>query len=485
MINQKLICKILGQLLFIEAVLMILSWGVALYYQEDDGFAFLVAILATVGGGLSLKWRGHHADNSMSRRDAYLVVTLSWTIFSLFGTLPFLISGYLNSFTDAYFETMSGFTTTGATIIDDVEALPHGLLFWRSLTQWIGGLGIVFFTIALLPSLVGGQTKVFAAEATGPIKTKLHPRLSTSAKWIWSIYLVLTIACIACYYLGGMGVFDSFNYAMTTTATGGFSTHNTSTEFFHSPTLEYICTLFCFLSGINFTLLYAAVIKLKVKDLFKNSEFKFYIFLVSAFTLFIMIELLMMRNYDLEHAFRSALFQVVSFITTTGLFNDDAALWPHVTWVVLAMCMFFGACSGSTSGGLKCIRGVMLLRIVKNEFRQILHPNAVLPLKIDGVNVPNQKRVTLLAFLVIYLIICLIISFTMIAMGIDSTNAITITLSCVGNVGPTLGIEIGPTMSWSELPDVAKWFCSLMMLIGRLEIFSVLVIFTPSFWKEN
>ncbi len=485
MINQKLICKILGQLLFIEAVLMILSWGVALYYQEDDGFAFLVAILATVGGGLALKWRGHHADNSMSRRDAYLVVTLSWTIFSLFGTLPFLISGYLNSFTDAYFETMSGFTTTGATIIDDVEALPHGLLFWRSLTQWIGGLGIVFFTIALLPSLVGGQTKVFAAEATGPIKTKLHPRLSTSAKWIWSIYLVLTIACIACYYLGGMGVFDSFNYAMTTTATGGFSTHNTSTEFFHSPTLEYICTLFCFLSGINFTLLYAAVIKLKVKDLFKNSEFKFYIFLVSAFTLFIMIELLVMRNYDLEHAFRSALFQVVSFITTTGLFNDDAALWPHVTWVVLAMCMFFGACSGSTSGGLKCIRGVMLLRIVKNEFRQILHPNAVLPLKIDGVNVPNQKRVTLLAFLVIYLIICLIISFTMIAMGIDSTNAITITLSCVGNVGPTLGIEIGPTMSWSELPDVAKWFCSLMMLIGRLEIFSVLVIFTPSFWKEN
>ena len=485
MINWKLIYKVLGQLLFIEASLLLLSLLVAVYYQQEDIFAFIVATLTTIGGGLILKWRGHGADNSMSRRDAYLVVSLSWIIFSLFGTLPFMVSGYINHFTDAYFETMSGFTTTGATILDDVECFPHGLLFWRSLTQWIGGLGIVFFTIALLPSLVGGQTKVFAAEATGPIKTKLHPRLSTSAKWIWSTYLVLTIACILSYYVAGMGLFDSFNYAMTTTATGGFSTHNTSTEFFHSPSLEYICTFFCFLSGVNFTLLYAAVIKFKIKELFRNSEFRFYIFLVTVFSVFIMVELMVMRNYDIEHAFRSAIFQVVSFITTTGLFNDDAALWPHVTWVVLSMCMFIGACSGSTSGGLKCIRGVILLRMVKNEFRQILHPNAVLPLKIDGVNVPMQKRVTLLAFLTIYLIICVIISFTMIAMGIDNTNSITITLSCVGNVVPTLGTEIGPTMSWSELPDLAKWFCSLMMLIGRLEIFTVLVIFTPAFWKEN
>ena len=485
MINWKLIYKVLGQLLFIEASLLLLSLLVAVYYQQEDIFAFIVATLTTIGGGLILKWRGHGADNSMSRRDAYLVVSLSWIIFSLFGTLPFMVSGYINHFTDAYFETMAGFTTTGATILDDVECFPHGLLFWRSLTQWIGGLGIVFFTIALLPSLVGGQTKVFAAEATGPIKTKLHPRLSTSAKWIWSTYLVLTIACILSYYVAGMGIFDSFNYAMTTTATGGFSTHNTSTEFFHSPSLEYICTFFCFLSGVNFTLLYAAVIKFKIKELFRNSEFRFYIFLVTVFSVFIMVELMVMRNYDIEHAFRSAIFQVVSFITTTGLFNDDAALWPHVTWVVLSMCMFIGACSGSTSGGLKCIRGVILLRMVKNEFRQILHPNAVLPLKIDGVNVPMQKRVTLLAFLTIYLIICVIISFTMIAMGIDNTNAITITLSCVGNGGPTLGTEIGPTMSGSELPDLAKWFCSLMMLIGRLEIFTVLVIFTPAFWKEN
>lgn len=485
MINKELLYKIIGQLLFLEAMLMGCCFVIAFFFHEDDTLAFLESTIISIFAGVVLKLFGRHADNSMSRRDAYLVVTLCWVIFSLFGTLPFLISGYITHFTDAYFETMSGFTTTGATIIDDVEALPHGLLFWRSLTQWIGGLGIVFFTIALLPSMVGGSVKVFAAEATGPIKTKLHPRLSTNAKWIWVIYLVITMACTASYWLGGMGVFDSINYAMTTTATGGFSTHNTSTEFFHSPTLEYVCTFFTFLSGVNFTLLYLTVIKGKVSLLCKNTEFKFYLFLVGIFTLIITIELMARNGYDVEHAFRCGIFQVVSFITTTGLFNDDAGTWPHVTWVVLAVCMFFGACSGSTSGGFKCIRGVMVLHVIKNEFRQILHPNAVLPIKIDGSNVPNQKRVTLLAFLTVYLILCLITSFTMITMGIDNTNAITITLSSIGNVGPSLGLNIGPTMSWSSLPDVCKWMCAVMMLVGRLEIFSVLVIFTPEFWKER
>uniref|UniRef100_A0AB33J620 TrkH family potassium uptake protein n=1 Tax=Prevotella sp. GTC17259 TaxID=3236795 RepID=A0AB33J620_9BACT len=485
MIDWKTIYKVLGSLLFIEVALMLCCLGVAFGYQEDDSMAFLVSIIITSFAGLVLKFFGRKSDNSLSRRDAYLVVTLSWVVFSLFGTTPFLISGYLTSFTDAYFECMSGFTTTGATIIDDVEALPHGLLFWRSLMHWIGGLGIVFFTIALLPSLVGGSVKVFAAEATGPIKSKLHPRLSTSAKWIWVIYLILTAACLVAYYACGMGWFDSINYSMATTATGGFATHNESIEFFRSPSLEYCCTLFTFLSGVNFTLLYAAIMKFKVKDLFRSSEFRFYLLVVLAFSGFIMFELMLHNDYDVEHAFRSGIFQVVSFITTTGLFNDDASKWPHVTWVVLAVCMSLGACSGSTSGGLKCIRGTMLLKIVRNEFRQILHPNAVLPVKVDGVNVPLQPRVTLLAFLTVYLLLCIFISFSMIVMGIDNTNAITITLSSIGNVGPTLGTEIGPTMSWSMLPDLAKWECSLMMLIGRLEIFTVLVIFTPEFWRRN
>lgn len=483
MFNEKIILKVIGSLLGIEASFMLLCLLISLYYGENDILAFIVSLVVTAGVAALLRFMGRNADNTMGRRDAYLVVTLTWTCFTLFGTMPFLISGYIDNFTDAFFEMMSGFTTTGATIIDDVERLPHALLFWRSLSQWIGGLGIVFFTIALLPSLVGGSVRVFAAEATGPIKTKLHPRLSTSAKSIWMIYLLITIACIVCLLLAGMNVFDSFNYSMTTAATGGFATQNSS--IMKQPVLiEYIITFFCFMSGINFTLLYTALFGKKLKSLFSNSECRFYFIIVAVFTLFIMFELMHYRHYDLEHAFRSGLFQVVSFITTTGLFNDDAGQWPHVTWIILAICMFIGACSGSTSGGFKCIRGLMLLKGVRNEFKQMLHPNAVLPLKIDGVNVPQSKRVTLLAFLTVYLILCIICSFTITAAGIDSTNAITITLSALGNVGPTLGLEIGPTMSWSVLPDFAKWICAILMLMGRLEIFTILVIFSPAFWKN-
>ena len=485
MINSKLIYKILGQLLFIEAFLLFVSLLVAFYYQQDDIFAFIVATLTTIGGGLVLKWRGHGADNSMSRRDAYLVVTLSWIVFSFFGTLPFMVSGYINNFTDAYFETMSGFTTTGATILDDVERLPHALLFWRSLSQWIGGLGIVFFTIAILPSLVGGSVKVFAAEATGPVRTKMHPRLSTNAKWICSIYLVLTVACILSYYAAGMEWFDSVNYSMSTTATGGFAPHNDSVEHYHSAAVEYVSLLFQFLSGINFTLLYIVIFKRQLRQLVQNSEFRLYLFVVSFSAIVIMAILIYNNGYGTERAFRCALFQVVSFITTTGLFNDDAGAWPHITWVILGICMFLGACAGSTSGGFKCIRGSMVLKAMQNEFRQILHPSAVLPIKVNGQNVPSSKVATLLAFFALYVVMCLISATIMIAAGIDNTNAITIALSCMSNVGPTLGTEIGPVMSWAGLPDGIKWICSFLMLVGRLEIMSVMVLFTRGFWTDN
>lgn len=483
MLNEKTIFKVIGSLLFIEAAFMLVCLLMALMYEEDDTPAFVFSVVLTTFAAFTLRYFGRNADNTMGRREAYMVVALTWVMFSLFGTLPFLISGYVGNFTDAYFEMMSGFTTTGATVIDNVESLPHGLLFWRSLSQWIGGLGIVFFTIALLPSLVGGSVRVFAAEATGPIKTKLHPRLSTTAKWIWVVYIGITASCVGCLWLCGMDWFNSINYAMSSAATGGFATQNSG--IMSSPGIEYVITFFCFVSGINFTLLYKSVTGLKLRSLLGNSEFRFYALTVVAFTLFIMCELLARRGYDVEHAFRSALFQVVSFITTTGLLNDDAGTWPRVTWVVLAFCMFIGACSGSTSGGFKCVRGLMLLKTVRNEFKQILHPNAVLPLRVNGVNVPQPKRVTLLAYLVVYLMLCVVCWFAMIACGIDNTNAITITLSTLGNVGPTLGLGVGPTMSWSLLPVAAKWTCAFLMLVGRLEIFTILVIFTPAYWKNN
>ena len=485
MINFRIIFKIIGSLLFIEALFMSCCAALAFYYHEDDQIAFLMSMLITFGSGfLFLLW-GRNSENSLSRKDAYLLVTATWIIFSFFGMFPFLIHGSIPSLTDAFFETMSGFTTTGASIIDDVEVLPHGILFWRSLMQWIGGLGIVFFTIAILPSLVGGSVKVFAAEATGPIKAKMHPRLTTTAKWIWTIYLLLTICCCIGFWLAGMNWYEATTYSMTTTATGGFAIHNASTEYYHSASIDYVSIIFQFLSGINFTLLYISIFKLKVKALFKNSEFKLYISILVGATLWIMYFLFTRLDYDLERAFRCALFQVVSFMTTTGMFNDDAGTWPHITWVILGVVMYLGACAGSTSGGFKCIRGVMLLKVVRNNFRQILHPNAVLPVKVNGQNIQQSKLIALFAFFTLTVMMTLVTATIMIVAGIDNTNAITIALSCVSNVGPTLGTQIGPVMSWSMLPDYIKWILCPLMLMGRLEIMTVLVLFTRSYWKEN
>ncbi len=485
MINWRLIAKILGSLLFIEAFFMTWCMAMAFGFHEDDVMAFVLSTIITFGSAFVLLYFGRTQDISLGRRDAYVVVAATWIVFSFFGMFPFLIHGSVPSIVDAYFETMSGFTTTGATIIDNVEALPHGILFWRSLMQWIGGLGIVFFTIAVLPSLVGGSMKVFAAEATGPMRSKMHPRLSTNAKWIWSIYVLLTIACGLSFWAAGMDWFDATNYSMSTTATGGFSTHNGSTIFFNSPTMEYLSILFQFLAGVNFTLLYYSIFKLRLGAMFKNSEFQLYLITICIATVWISYLLMTRLGYALEPAFRSALFQVVSFITTTGLSNDSAGSWPRVTWMVLGVLMFMGACAGSTTGGFKSVRVSMLLKVLRSEFRRILHPNAVLPVKLNGQSVPQGKLVSLLAFFTLYIAMLLITCGIMIVGGVDMTNSITIAFSLISNVGAGLDTNIGPVMSWADLSTPLKWLCSFLMLVGRLEIMAVLVLFTRSFWKEN
>ena len=485
MVNWKIISKIIGSLLFIEAFFMSWCLVMAAAHGEDDVMAFLMSTLLTFGSAFIFLFFGRHSENTMSRRDAYVVVTSTWLVFSCFGMLPFLIHGSVSNPSEAFFETMSGFTTTGVTTIQNVERLPHGILFWRSLMQWIGGLGIVFFTIALLPSLVGGSVKVFAAEATGPMRSKMHPRLSTTAKWIWSVYLLLTIVCGLSFWSAGMNWFDAVNYSMTTTATGGFSTHNGSGVFFNDVTLEYLDILFQFLAGINFTLLYISVFRLRLGSLLRNSEFKFYAVTIIVATLFIMYMLVSRLHYHYEPAFRSALFQVVSFITTTGLSNDNAGMWPHITWVVLGMLMFMGACAGSTTGGFKSIRVIMLFKVLRNEFRHILHPNAVLPVKVNGQSIPQSQLVSLLAIFLLYILFIMAITTIMTVSGIDFTNSVTIALSLVSNVGAGLDTNIGPVMSWADLSDPLKYLCSLLMLVGRLEIIAVLVLFTRSFWKEN
>ena len=484
MINWKIISKILGSLLFIEAFFMALCLVMTLIYGETDMLVFIISTAVTASGASLFRYMGHDAENSLNRRDAYVVVTLTWVVFSAFGMLPFLIQGTPGNIADAYFETMSGFTTTGATVIDDVESLSHGLLFWRSLMQWIGGLGIVFFTVALLPSLVGGSVKVFAAEATGPIRSKMHPRLSTSAKWIWSIYGLLTLACGLSFWACGMDWFDATNYSMTTTATGGFSTHNGSV-FLASPTIEYLAILFQFLAGINFTMLYMCFFKFKFNMIARNSEFKLYVLTILLATVCIMGLLMTQMGYDLEEALRSALFQVVSFITTTGLSNTDAGMWPPLTWAILGLLMFMGACAGSTTGGFKSIRMLMLLRVLRNEFHHILHPNAVLPVRMGEQTISQSRLVTLLAFFTLYVCMLLLTTLIMVLSGVDATNSITIAFSLISNVGAGLDTNIGPQMSWADLGDGTKWLCSFLMLVGRLEIMAVLVLFTRDFWKRN
>ena len=485
MVNFRIISKIIGSLLFIEAFFMAWCVAIAFYYHEDDTLAFLLSILLTFGSAFLFLLAGRKAENSLSRHDAFVVVTAVWVIFSFFGMFPFLVHGSITNITDAYFETISGFTTTGASILDDVEVLPHGILFWRSLTQWVGGLGIVFFTIAILPSLVGGSVKVFAAEATGPIKAKMHPRLSTTAKWIWSIYLILTIGCGISFWAVGMDWFDALNYSMTTTATGGFSIHNDSLAFFQDARIDYIAILFQFLAGINFTLLYTSIFKARFKNLLVNSEFRFYICIVFLATVSISVVLIHQSGYGLEQAFRSGLFQVVSFMTTTGIFSDDVAQWPHITWIILGAVMFVGACAGSTSGGFKSIRAVMTLKTLRNNFRQILHPNAVLPVKINGQSVPQARIVALFAFFSLFMLMILVTVAIMLVSGIDMVNSIVIALSCVSNVGPSLSNDIGANITWSGMPNYIKWILCPLMLMGRLEIMTVLVLFTRNFWKEN
>ena len=485
MINTKLISKILGALLNIEAAFMAVCLVVSLCYREDDMGPLAATLGVTVVVALSLWLLGRGASNSLSRRDAYLLVSLVWIAFAALGSLPFLFGGYIPHVADAFFETMSGLTTTGATTIDHVEGMPHGVLLWRSLTQWIGGLGIVFFTIAILPSFVGGSIKIFAAEATGPVQSKLQPRLTMSAKALWGVYLLLTAGCALCFFLFGMDGFDAVNYAMTITATGGFATHDASTGYFNNAAIDYTAIVFMFVSGVSFAMLYAAMFKGRVKHLFKNAEFRFYSLLTLVSTVIIAVFLLRYNDYSVSDAIRYSLFQVVSFLTTTGMFNEDAAQWHHITWVVLCVCMFFGGCAGSTAGGFKCARGVIALKILRNELLHRLHPKAILPVKVNDTSINASGQITLIAFLMAYFVLCFIAYFIMILVGVDSTNSFTIALSCASNVGPTLGLEIGPTMSWSILPDFIKWILSVLMLMGRLEIFTVLVIFTSAFWKNN
>jgi hypothetical protein len=457
--------------------------GVSYYYNDEALLDFWKSAGITAGAGLLMVAAGRNGNRQLTRRDSYVLVSLAWVIFSFFGMLPFYISGYIPDVTNAFFETMSGFTSTGATILDNIESLPHGLLFWRSMTQWIGGLGIIMFTIAILPIFGINGIQVFVAETSGPTHDKVHPRIGVTAKWIWSIYTGITTVLVVLLMLGGMDWFDSVCHAFATTGTGGFSTKQASVEYYNSPYIEYVISIFMFISGINFTLL-LLVANRKFKKAVGNAELKWYFWSVVCFTGIIAAILYRTSPMDMEEAFRKSLFQVISLHTSTGFATDDYMLWTPVLWGLLTIVMIIGACAGSTTGGLKCIRMVILAKVSRNEFKHILHPNAVLPVRANKQVVSPSVISTVLAFCFLYFVLIIVGILLMMGMGIGLVESIGCVISSIGNMGPGLG-ETGPAYSWNALPDAAKWLLSFLMLLGRLELFTVLLLFTPEFWKRN
>ena len=484
MFHPKAIFRILGFLLLIEAAFMLTSVPVALYYDEPVVESLLWSVGAMAGTGTLLAYICRGAGRDVSRKDGYIVVTLIWVIFSLFGTLPYMLSGAIPDFTDAFFETMSGFSTTGSTILEDIEALPHSILFWRMMTHWVGGLGIVFFTIAVFPIFGIGDIHLFAAESVGPMRAKLHPRISVTARWLLTIYIGLTLICTFFMHVAGMGWFDSLCHSMSTVSTGGFSTKQASIAAFNSPAIEYVTTLFMFMGGINLSLLYLLIFKFRVRDMYRDSEFRTYLSIVLLFTAVITVGLVFTSDMPVAESFRTALFQVVSIQTTTGFATANYVLWMPLLWLMLCALMFFGACSGSTSGAMKCMRISILVKVMLNEFKRIVHPNAVIPVRMAGKIVPTGVQSAILAYTVIYIFVLMVGLFVNMGFGLDFLDSFGLSVASVGNVGPALG-HYGPMDSLAVLPAGVKWFCSFQMLVGRLEFFAVLLLFTPIFWKRR
>lgn len=484
MFHPKLIFRIVGILLFIEAVFLSGSIGVSLYYGEETikPLLYSLGIMTLAGTVLVALCKG--GERNISRKDGYIVVTLCWVVFSLFGTLPYMLTGSIPAFTDAFYETMSGFTTTGATILQDIEALPKSILFWRMMTHWVGGLGIVFFTVAVFPMFGLNDINLFSAESVGPIRSKLHPRISVTARWILTIYIALTIVCTLSLRVAGMGWFDAVCHSMSTIATGGFSTKQASIAAFNSPAIEYVLTFFMFVSGVNLSLLYLAIFKVRPMTLLSDTEFKTYFMIAAIFSVVIGVGLFFTSDLGVEGSLRASLFQVVSLQTTTGFATVNYAVWMPLLWLLLCALMFIGACSGSTSGAMKCARISILYKVMWNEFKRIVHPNAVIPVRMTGRIIPSAIQSAILAYTVIYIFMLLAGLFVNMAFGVDFLDAFSLSVASVGNVGPALG-NYGPMDSFATLPSVVKWFSAFQMLVGRLEFFAVLLLLTPVFWKNR
>ena len=492
--NTRLVVKTMGALLVIESVFMAIAMAVSFFYGDPDDGAFLVSTILTLVAGWIGIAIGTGASSQVGEREGYVIVALVWVVFSAFGMLPYWLSGQIPSFTDAWFETMSGFSTTGATILDDIEVLSHGALFWRSMTQWLGGLGIIVLSLALLPMFGLGGMQLYAAEMNGISYEKLSPRIADTAKSLWITYILLTIAEVGLLWAEGMPIFDSVCHSFTTVSSGGFSTKNMSIAFYASPIIDYTVAFFMLLAGVNFGLI-ILFFRGKPGRLWHDEETKWYLSAVGVVTAVLTIGLMVQWLMDsfvassneffshLEMAFREGLFTTIATMTSTGFGIADYMTWPPFLWVIVFFLMFTGASSGSTSGGMKWVRLMIFVKSGFAEFKRRIHPNAIVPVKLNGKPITPQPTNNVMAFLQFYLMILIVTVLIFCGTGVDFDESIGAAVSALGNIGPSIG-QYGPAGTYALFPTTAKWVMTLVMLIGRLEIFTVLLLFTKALWKK-
>lgn len=483
--NFEHISNFVGVTLIGLGLLMLTAIPVSIGMDSGDHMAILWSSIITLLSGAALWFYKFATAGTLNRREAYFSVFITWLAVSVFAMLPYIFSGSLNSIVDIFFEAVSGITTTGATIMEDIEVQPAGVLYWRSMTQWIGGMGIILLGLAIFPLLGMGGAELFIAENTGNLIERIHPRVKEIAKWMWIIYLGMTAVLFFILLLGGMNWFDAINHAYTTMATGGFSTKNESIGYWNMAQIQYPIIIFMLLSGVNYSLLYVAFSG-KPGQMFRNEEVKWYFILVAIMTIlvFLIIYPQFYLPQQFEQAFRDSLFQVTSIITTTGYSTDDYTLWgPSITMIIFVL-FSSGACSGSTSGGIKLTRHILFIKNSILEFKRILHPRAIIPVKING-NVVRRKTMTnIIIFLVLHISLIVFGIVFVSFFKVDFETNLGIVSSALNNIGPALG-KAGPSENYAFLPDTVKIFLSFYMLLGRLELFTVLVIFSPYFWRGN
>ena len=479
------IVKILGILLMIFSLLgNIPPLLVSVLYNDGASGAFLTATLVLFVTGLILWLASSGRQKELSNRDGFLVVTLFWAVLGTAGCLPFIFSPNVElSVTDAVFESISGLTTTGATVISGLDELPQSILFYRQLLQWLGGMGIIVLAVALLPMLGIGGMQLYRAESPGPVKdSKLVPRLAETAKSLWLLYLSLTVVCMLAYWAAGMSMFDAISHSFSTVAIGGFSTHDASIAYFDSPLIEFTAVFFMVVAGINFALHFLALQKRQLKHYLKDPEFQFYVFILGSVSLTTVVVLAADGTYDsLFEALRRGLFQVVSFATTTGYATADFNSWPLFLPYVLLYAAIIGACAGSTGGGMKVIRILLIFKQGFREVQRLIHPRAIIPIKLGKKVMSDRIIESVWGFFAVYVMAFMVMLLALLTTGLDIITAFSAVGACINNLGPGLS-DVAQT--YGALPGAAKWILCLAMLLGRLEVFTLLVLFTPMFWKR-